>query len=214
MKILKIGGFLLLAAATVFFGIAFFFGEDTPPVNDVPEQEANVYLEELAFYRDLSAQLGDEVTRLKQAQYEAAVQYEEKIAALENLVEAGKEESQPVAQSVFTYEVTERGIAITGYQGSDATVAIPSYIDGYKVVSIGQNAFRELSLVEVVIPATVTYVDWFAFFGSGLKRIAIPASVTMIEYGAFDGCTGLTVYCEKDSYADRYARSFGFAVVN
>lgn len=220
MKILKIGGVMLLAAATVFFGFHFFFGQDEvqDTTGDVGEG-SNTNLEELAYYRELTAQLETELSAIKQEQYTAAKQYEERITELELLLkeseaaEIPEQTEQPKA--TFTYTVSEDEITITGYSGSDTKLSIPASIDGFDVVAIGRDAFRESALTEVIIPNTVKKIDWFAFYASSnLTSVAIPASVTKIEYGVFDGCDRLTVYCEKDSYADKYARSYGMSVSN
>jgi hypothetical protein len=43
-----------------------------------------------------------------------------------------------------------------------------------------------------------------------LSEITIPTSVTDIGYGAFDHCShSLTIICEKDSYIEAYATSWG-----
>lgn len=220
MKILKIGGIMLLAAATVFFGFHFFFGQDEVKgtTGDVGEG-TNTYLEEIAYYRELTAQLETELSVLKQEQYTAAKQYENRITELELLLkesEADAESEQPeLPQATFTYTVSDDQITITGYSGRETNLSIPASIDGFDVVAIGRDAFRESALTEVIIPSTVQKIDWFAFYASNnLTRVAIPSSVTKIEYGVFDGCDKLTVYCEKNSYADKYARSYGMSVSN
>lgn len=220
MKILKIGGLMLLAAATVFFGFHFFFGQDEVKgtTGDVGEG-TNTYLEEIAYYRELTAQLETELSVLKQEQYTAAKQYENRITELELLLkesEADAESEQPeLPQATFTYTVSDDQITITGYSGRETNLSIPASIDGFDVVAIGRDAFRESALTEVIIPSTVQKIDWFAFYASNnLTRVAIPSSITKIEYGVFDGCDNLTVYCEKNSYADKYARSYGMSVSN
>ena len=220
MKILKIGGIMLLAAATVFFGFHFFFGQDEVKgtTGDVGEG-TNTYLEEIAYYRELTAQLETELSVLKQEQYTAAKQYENRITELELLLkesEADAESEQPeLPQATFTYTVSDDQITITGYSGRETNLSIPASIDGFDVVAIGRDAFRESALTEVIIPSTVQKIDWFAFYASNnLTRVAIPSSITKIEYGVFDGCDKLTVYCEKNSYADKYARSYGMSVSN
>ena len=64
----------------------------------------------------------------------------------------------------------------------------------YKVIAIGDNAFRGCSgLRSVTIPESVTTIGDNAFRGcSGLRSITIPESVTSIGNYAFRGCSGLT----------------------
>lgn len=66
--------------------------------------------------------------------------------------------------------LTDNTAEILSYQGSDASVEIPSSIDGKDVVSIGYGAFRE---------------------NSELKNVTIPSKVTELQYGAFYHCANL-----------------------
>ncbi len=48
-------------------------------------------------------------------------------------------------------------------------------------------------MTEIIIPDSVTYIGYYAFWGcSGLTEIIIPNSVTSIKESAFKGCSGLT----------------------
>ncbi|GFP75534.1 leucine-rich repeat protein [Clostridium fungisolvens] len=94
----------------------------------------------------------------------------------------------------FTWQ-SDDGVtySITGYNGSDKNIVIPSSIDGHTVTSIGSNAFREKPLTSVVIPDTVTSIGGFAFYYcSSLTSITIPNSVTSIGDSAFAYCISLT----------------------
>ena len=94
----------------------------------------------------------------------------------------------------FEYSVLEDGTAeITGYTGFSAELVIPSEINGYKVKSIGDDAFRECSeLTNVTIPDTVTEIGSSAFEScTNLSEITIPDSVTDIYGYAFFRCTSL-----------------------
>jgi hypothetical protein len=48
------------------------------------------------------------------------------------------------------------------------------------------------SLRNIVIPDSVTFIQWYSFYGSGLTSITIPNSVTNIEQAAFGRCASLT----------------------
>ncbi|MFL0270043.1 leucine-rich repeat protein [Candidatus Clostridium radicumherbarum] len=100
----------------------------------------------------------------------------------------------------FTWQ-SDDGVtySITGYNGSDTNITIPSSIDGHAVTSIGNNAFngnndiRYQSLTSVTIPNTVTSIGGFAFYYcSSLVNISIPDSVTSIGDSAFAYCTSIT----------------------
>ena len=70
---------------------------------------------------------------------------------------------------------------------------IPAEIDGVKVTSIGEWAFRNCTkLTSIEIPNSVTSIGYNAFGGcTSLASINIPNSVTSIGGSAFQGCTSL-----------------------
>lgn len=81
---------------------------------------------------------------------------------------------------------------ITGYNGTDTVVVIPSKINGVTVETIGHTAFRYSSVTSVTIPDSVTFISDSAFaYCSNLTNISIPNSVTSIGFSAFGGCTKL-----------------------
>lgn len=81
---------------------------------------------------------------------------------------------------------------ITGYNGTDTVVVIPSKINGITVETIGHTAFRYSSVTSVTIPDSVTSIHDSAFaYCSSLTNISIPNSVTAIGSFAFEGCTKL-----------------------
>ncbi|MDR3593350.1 leucine-rich repeat protein, partial [Clostridium sp.] len=71
---------------------------------------------------------------------------------------------------------------ITGYNGSETEVAIPSEINGVNVKGIGNYAFYNCgSLTSITIPNNVTSIGNYAFCNcSNLTSITIPNSVTSI----------------------------------
>ena len=85
---------------------------------------------------------------------------------------------------------------ITKYNGSAANVIIPSEIDGYKVLSIGNYAFYNCTSMEsVTVSNSIGYIGLGAFRGcTNLKNIDIRTSggnTIYIYDGAFYGCTSL-----------------------
>ncbi len=85
---------------------------------------------------------------------------------------------------------------ITKYNGSAANVTIPSEIDGYKVLSIGNYAFYNCTSMEsVTVSNSIGYIGLGAFSGcTNLKNIDIRTSggnTIYIYDGAFHGCTSL-----------------------
>lgn len=71
-------------------------------------------------------------------------------------------------------------------------IRIPSEWNGKPVVEIGKDAFLEYSVVEVVIPDSVTKIGNYAFKNcANLTSVVIPEAVTSIGDEAFTGCTSL-----------------------
>ena len=97
--------------------------------------------------------------------------------------------------------ISEKGnISIMDYKGSSENVAIPDNFDGFPVVSIGDNAFREKDVVSVTIPDSVTLIGSSAFFScSKLKSVVIGKSVVTISDYAFKNCKSLEKIVIPDS---------------
>ena len=111
----------------------------------------------------------------------------------------------------FTYTVTDGYATITGYVGDETALVIPATIDGYRVISIGDNAFEDRALKSVIISNGVQSIGWFAFNGCvKLTSVTVPSSVESIGYSAFGNAgSSLTVYCHSQSFALAYAKSYG-----
>ena len=98
----------------------------------------------------------------------------------------------------FTYAICiNKGIkyaVITGYNGVEHEIEIPSLINGISVTTVGSYAFDSCtSLTRVTIPNSVTTIgDWTFYHCTSLTRVTIPNSVTTIGDEAFYNCTSLT----------------------
>lgn len=110
----------------------------------------------------------------------------------------------------YTYEViseTDKTCVITKYTGSTRNLVIPSSLDGYKVVEIGEYAFFDKeesignkNLRSVEIPATVKKIGKFAFNAcSGLNTVVLVDGIEIVEEGAFFNCTYLATINLPDS---------------
>lgn len=73
----------------------------------------------------------------------------------------------------FEYTDVDGGISITGFDGQDEIVVIPSNIEGKDVVSIGDNAFIN---------------------NSTMKAVKVPDKVHTLESGSFMNCTELEIF--------------------
>ncbi|MDR2600599.1 MAG: leucine-rich repeat domain-containing protein [Oscillospiraceae bacterium] len=68
--------------------------------------------------------------------------------------------------SDFEYKAIIGGIEITKYIGTAIRVRIPELIEGVPVISIGDRAFANTGIMEVIIPETVTNIGRSAFSGN------------------------------------------------
>lgn len=137
-------------------------------------------------------------------------------AELESLKNQSKEtEKQTEKESdgprVFEYTLDGYRATITKINTDGESIIIPSVIDGHAVVSIAGSALSSTTVKRIVLSDGIESLDWFAFKGCpSLSFISIPASIKSIGYGAFDGTPkSLTIECEKDSFAMKYAQSYG-----
>lgn len=122
------------------------------------------------------------------------------------------------ASSVFAYEAVDNGAVITAMKSEySETVRVPHSINGLTVIgigegvfdgktsneissvtvpdtvtSIGKNAFRNCTGIEIKLEGLLTYVGENAFFGcDGLTAVSFGEGLTEISAQAFSGCTAL-----------------------
>jgi len=114
------------------------------------------------------------------------------------------------AEEDFEYYENDTGITITKYNGKIKKLIIPDTIggkevtvlEGYKVKICLYRGLCE-KCTGVVIPNSVTSIDWYAFDScTSLTSVTIPDSVTSIDEGAFYGCTSLTSVTIPDSVTE------------
>jgi hypothetical protein len=87
----------------------------------------------------------------------------------------------------YYYYLNGNNAVIETYDGPGGVVNIPSRLDGYSVVGIGDYAFDfKFGIVEVNIPNGVTWIGTGAFqYCLDMKKITIPSTVTEIRTYAF-----------------------------
>lgn len=93
------------------------------------------------------------------------------------------------------------GVIITGYNGNDKNLTIPTTLENKPVTKIGSNVFRDMTFIEtVIIPAGVTAIGENAFAGcTALQEIAVPGNVKTVGNSAFYGCEALKRVALKTS---------------
>lgn len=138
----------------------------------------------------------------------------------------------------YEYKILWDGtVEITSYSGEGGNVIIPSEIDGKRVTSIGECAFKDCrSLTGIELPSSVRDIGKSAFENcTGLKHIKLPydwcgigdraffgcSSVEILEMpggaihgpATFEGCpTTMVVYVVKGSGAEDWAKREGYTV--
>lgn len=103
---------------------------------------------------------------------------------------------------VYDYQfVTEDTIEIMGYNGTETDLVIPSQINGYTVVGIGNLDLlgNGTNTVEsVVVPGTVKYIKRFAYYPNtaysvgNLEKVTLPEGLETIGDDAFASAPGLS----------------------
>ena len=94
----------------------------------------------------------------------------------------------------YTYSIDANYANITGYVGTGGAIEIPSELDGYETVAIGDYAFFQItSLTSVIIPNSITYIGEGAFDQcANLTSMTFGDGITIIEDYAFANCSSLT----------------------
>ncbi len=91
--------------------------------------------------------------------------------------------------SEWSYQMTEDGMELWRYLGSDTDVTVPAEIGGYPVVRLYQTFWGNTSVETVTLPETVTTVGRGAFYGCTSLRSVTGGTVTALGEVAFYGCT-------------------------
>lgn len=117
---------------------------------------------------------------------------------VQNVANAATEQTySDTAQGIeWGYEIDDSGNIVNLRCKSTAAsgeITIPATIDEKKVISLEQNAFKEIiGITKVIIPEGVTSIGKSAFFGCiSLSEVTIPNTVVKIENYAFEDCTSL-----------------------
>ena len=117
-------------------------------------------------------------------------------------------EGELLSERDLTYELKDGKLTLIRYDGTGDTVSIPSDVDGYDVVAIGDSVFENCTKLQTVINwADIEVVGDSAFKGcTGITSISFPNETMTIGAHAFEGCTSLeTVILWGDPSIEEYA---------
>lgn len=90
----------------------------------------------------------------------------------------------------FQYTIFTGKVTINKYIGTAETVVIPRMIEGYSVVTIGNDAFNGCNIKAVEIPDTITHIGERAFYNTALETVTIPGTALVAGY-SFANCKNL-----------------------
>ena len=124
-----------------------------------------------------------------------------------NIGEEAFEYCQNITSIIIPESVTNIGRVAFKSCENLTSVIIPQ-----GVTQIEESTFSGCSsLSNVTIPKGVTSISNSAFYScTSLNHITIPETVTSIDQGAFDTSVDLTIFCYKDSAAEKYAKTYKF----
>ena len=79
-------------------------------------------------------------------------------------------------------------------ENTTGAILIPSILDDYTVIAVGEEAFRENKISSVVVPSGITRIDEKAFFGcEELTSVTLPEGLTFIGEEVFAQCPISTI---------------------
>ena len=94
----------------------------------------------------------------------------------------------------YTFENRQaRGVKyVSGDLSKFDTFEVPEKINGFVVVSLADEAFKETNLTKVILPDSIINIGKEAFSGcTNLEEIVLPVDLSFISDYAFNGCTNL-----------------------
>lgn len=92
----------------------------------------------------------------------------------------------------FTDGTEKDTVMITGYNGTDKDVKIPSKIRGKRVTKMDSLVFEDSDITSVEIGDNITYIGKSCFRGcTSLKSVKLGKNVKNIDEGCFDNCSSL-----------------------
>ncbi len=132
--------------------------------------------------------------------------------------------------SILFLKKQDNGATVIKYEGTAASLTIPSSFMGVPVTSVDagaamgskgltslvvsegiteiqEQAFMGTSLTQVQFPSTLTLIDAKAFANTGLGLVLIPKGVSRIADDAFDGAADFVPAVYQDSYAEGWCSS-------
>ena len=111
------------------------------------------------------------------------------------------------AQNVCSKNFVAEENTITGYNGNDIDIIIPSMFNGFTINIIEYAFSNNQTIQSVYIPDTVEQITFLAFYScSNLETIRMSSSIKLIESNSFGGTKIKSIYLPKSiQKIQRYA---------
>lgn len=93
--------------------------------------------------------------------------------------------------SNFEYKKGANGVQIENYTGNEKNLVIPEYIEGAKVISIGDYAITSDDVERLFVPATVQNIGTSALCLPNMTEIVLHDSIINMKDDAFFDCDSL-----------------------
>ena len=91
-------------------------------------------------------------------------------------------------EAQFSWETTDDGVRITGYQGADQTLVIPEKLGGGAVTAVAAGAFHHCKATHIILPSTLKELEDGAFTGCNLKELTLFDNIETFGDDAFVDC--------------------------
>lgn len=121
------------------------------------------------------------------------------------------ETATELVEGDYQYVIENDLVIITKFNGTTEVIQIPETIAGKTVSAIGDSAFECTGIKEVVIPKTVTEIQYGAFHAcQSLEKVTFAEGSTLQKLGkfAFMYCTALKAIALPDSLVEAEASTF------
>lgn len=122
----------------------------------------------------------------------------------------GNEEEQG-EQTSFVFETSEDGTfyTVTGYDGEETEVEIPSSYSELPVKAISKHAFKGKTITKIVIPDSIETIGLGAFYNcTNLANVSLGQGLTAISGELFAGCSSLVEITIPNGVLTLGAKSF------
>lgn len=119
------------------------------------------------------------------------------------------ENSHSISDDLYQFQWIDGVAEVRKCKKSLASIRIPHVAAQTPVVRIGNEAFQESRIKELIIPDTVYNIGFAAFYNCvDLKTVQFSANLKVIERSAFNGCISLTQLKLPDSLEEIGERAF------